>query len=52
MVREGRGRLIGPQEEKVTFEALAVDLERDYTINEKRIAAGGDSFNRLKKKGE
>ena len=32
----GRGRLIGPQEEKVTFEELAEDLERDYAINGKR----------------
>ena len=31
----GRGRLIGPQEEKVTFEDMAADLERDYTINGK-----------------
>jgi integrase len=34
----GRGRLIGPQEEKVTFEELAADLERDYAINGKRSA--------------
>ena len=34
----GRGRLIGPQEEKVTFEDLASDLERDYTINARRSA--------------
>ncbi len=32
----GRGRLIGPQEEKVTFESMAKDLERDYAINGKR----------------
>lgn len=32
----GRGRLIGPQEEKVTFEDMAKDLERDYAINAKR----------------
>jgi integrase len=29
-------RLIGPQEEKVSFEDLAADLERDYIINGKR----------------
>lgn len=34
----GRGRLIGPQEEKVSFEELAADLERDYSINGKRSA--------------
>jgi integrase len=34
----GRGRLIGPQEEKVAFEELAADLERDYMINGKRSA--------------
>ena len=34
----GRGRLIGPQEEKVTFEEMAADLERDYAINGKRSA--------------
>ena len=34
----GRGRLIGPQEEKVTFESMAEDLERDYAINGKRSA--------------
>ncbi len=28
----GRGRLIGPREEKVTFEDLAVDLVRDYEL--------------------
>ncbi len=32
----GRGRLIGPQEEKITFEDMAKDLERDYSINGKR----------------
>lgn len=35
----GRGRLIGPQEEKVTFEQLAEGLEQDYAINGKRSAA-------------
>jgi hypothetical protein len=34
----GRGKLIGPQEEKVTFEDMAADLERDYSINGKRSA--------------
>ncbi|MBI3782615.1 MAG: tyrosine-type recombinase/integrase [Deltaproteobacteria bacterium] len=34
----GRGRLIGPIEEKVTFEEMAADLERDYTTNGKRSA--------------
>jgi integrase len=34
----GRGQLIGPQEEKVTFEEMAKDLERDYAINGKRSA--------------
>jgi hypothetical protein len=28
----GRGRLIGPQEEKVTFEDLAADILRDYQV--------------------
>jgi integrase len=32
----GRGRLIGPNEERVTFEDMAKDLERDYAINGKR----------------
>jgi hypothetical protein len=32
----GRGRLIGPQEEKVTFEEMAKDIERDYVINARR----------------
>lgn len=34
----GRGHLIGPQEEKVTFEDMAADLERDYTMNGRRSA--------------
>lgn len=34
----GRGRLIGPQEERVTFEDLVADVERDYSINGKRSA--------------
>lgn len=34
----GRGRLLGPQEEKVTFEDMAADLKRDYAINGKRSA--------------
>ena len=34
----GRGRLIGPTEEKVTFEDMAADVERDYVINGKRSA--------------
>lgn len=34
----GRGQLIGPQEERVAFEDMAKDLERDYTINGKRSA--------------
>jgi integrase len=29
----GRGRLIGPNEERVTFEDLVADLERDYAMN-------------------
>ena len=32
----GRGRLIGPVEEKVTFEEMAEDLLRDYETNGKR----------------
>src|SRR3970282_2866154 len=32
----GRGRLIGPVEEKVTFEEMAQDLVRDYETNGKR----------------
>ncbi|HBA41090.1 MAG TPA: site-specific integrase [Deltaproteobacteria bacterium] len=32
----GRGRLIGPVEEKITFEAMAEDLLRDYETNGKR----------------
>jgi integrase len=32
----GRGRLIGPDEERVTFEALNVDLLKDYETNRKR----------------
>jgi integrase len=32
----GRGKLIGPIEEKVTFEEMAQDLLRDYEINGKR----------------
>lgn len=34
----GRGQLVGPQEEKVTFDALADDLERDYRVNGRRSA--------------
>lgn len=32
----GRGRLIGPNEEKVTFESMAADLVNDYKTNGKR----------------
>jgi integrase len=32
----GRGRLIGPKEERVTFEDMAADLLRDYEANGKR----------------
>lgn len=32
----GRGRLIGPVEEKVTFEEMAEDLLRDYQVNARR----------------
>src|SRR4029453_2609127 len=32
----GRGKLIGPAEEKVTFEQLARDIITDYEINGKR----------------
>ena len=32
----GRGRLIGPVEEKVTFDAMAQDIQRDYETNGKR----------------
>src|SRR5215468_4476561 len=32
----GRGRLIGPTEEKVTFEDTAADLLRDYETNAKK----------------
>ena len=32
----GRGRLIGPNEEKVTFESMATDLVNDYKVNGKR----------------
>jgi len=32
----GKGRLIGPREEKVTFEELAQDLVNDYRINARR----------------
>jgi integrase len=35
----GRGQLIGPQEEKVTFEHLAADLESDYFANSRRSRA-------------
>jgi len=35
----GRGKLIGPTEEKVTFEQMADDLRRDYEINGKRSLA-------------
>lgn len=34
----GRGQLIGPQEEKVTFENLVTDLETDYAMNNRRSA--------------
>ena len=34
----GRGRLIGPSEERVTFEDMAADLERDYAMTGKRSA--------------
>ena len=34
----GRGKLIGPSEERVTFEDLVTDLKRDYSINHKRSA--------------
>src|SRR5271170_1278772 len=32
----GRGRLIGPKEEKITFEDLCRGIEQDYEINGKR----------------
>jgi len=32
----GRGRLIGPKEERVTFEDIAADLLRDYETNAKK----------------
>jgi len=32
----GRGRLIGPVEEKVTFDEMAQDIRRDYETNGKR----------------
>ena len=32
----GRGRLIGPVEEKVTFDGMAQDIQRDYETNGKR----------------
>jgi hypothetical protein len=32
----GKGKLIGPTAEKVTFEDLATDLITDYQINKKR----------------
>src|SRR5262245_36482027 len=32
----GKGRLIGPREEKVTFEQMAEDLTNDYKTNAKR----------------
>ena len=32
----GRGRLIGPNEEKVTFKSMAADLVNDYKTNGKR----------------
>jgi integrase len=32
----GRGKLIGPTEERVTFETMAEDFLNDYTTNEKR----------------
>src|SRR3954469_24678781 len=35
----GSGKLIGPIEEKVTFEQMADDLTRDYQINGKRSIA-------------
>jgi len=35
----GRGKLIGPIEEKVAFEQMADDLQRDYEINGKRSIA-------------
>ena len=35
----GSGKLIGPIEEKVTFEQMALDLTRDYEINSKKSVA-------------
>ena len=35
----GTGRLIGPVEEKVVFEAMAADLVTDYETNQKRSIA-------------
>lgn len=35
----GRGKLIGPSEERVTFEGMAADLVRDYEITGKRSSA-------------
>jgi integrase len=32
----GSGKLIGPAEERVTFEELAADLVRDYTVNKRK----------------
>src|SRR5690348_8085289 len=32
----GRGRLVGPTEERVTFEQLKADLLKDYETNAKR----------------
>lgn len=35
----GKGRFIGPAEEKVTFEAMAEDFIQDYKVNGKRSGA-------------
>jgi hypothetical protein len=32
----GSGKLIGPTEERVTFDELAADLVRDYTVNKRK----------------
>lgn len=46
----GRGKLVGPIEERVTFEQMADDLYRDYEINGKRSVASVElSRSHLKK---
>lgn len=36
IIESGRGRVIGPSEERVTFDGMAADLENYYRINRKR----------------